>query len=36
MEGFSLFIKQYYQIVWRVEKTQKVKIQIFQEQKTGE
>ena len=27
IEDLSLFIKQYYRIVWSVEKTQKVKVQ---------
>ena len=34
IEDFSLFIKQCYHIVWSVEKKQKVKIQMLQEQKT--
>ena len=29
IEDFSLFIKQYYHIVWNVEKIQKVKIQML-------
>ena len=35
-DHFSLFIKQCYQIVWSVEKTQKVKIQKLQGQKMEE
>ena len=36
MEYFSLFIKQFYCIMWSVEKIQEVKIQKLQEQKTKE
>ena len=36
IEDFSLFIKQYYHIVWSVEKIQKVKIQKLQGQKMEE
>ena len=36
IEGFSLFIKECYRIVWSVEKIQKVKIEKLQGQKTEE
>ena len=36
IKDFSLFIKQCYQIVWSVEKIQKVKFQKLQGQKTEE
>ena len=36
MEYFSLFIKQYYRVVWSVEEIPKEKIQKLQEQKMKE
>ena len=36
IEDFSIFIKQCYNIVWKEENIQKVKIQKQQKKKTGE